>query len=63
MNAGGVDKACKSNAEHHFASKITKSFFYICGRIDKPIWFLGDKVVLGVANEVVTRRNLPRSLA
>ncbi len=29
MNAGGVGKACKSNAEHHFASKRVGGFVYL----------------------------------
>ena len=45
MNAGDVDKACKSN-EHHFGSEQ----------------LFGHRVVF-MANEAVTRRNVPQSRA
>jgi len=53
MNAGGVDKACKSNAPYHlgFNSKRKPKI--------RLIIKIQVKVVGGVANELVTRRYKP----
>ena len=62
MNAGGVDKACKSNDQHHFRCnnqvitlRIIKKYF-----LSSYIQIV-SKVVLVVANEVVTRGYTPGS--